>query len=772
MRKFDNIRLSVKLPAMLVLLSILVATGNAGVGFFQFRQVLIRDALTSLSDVAESHQRSLEASLDNIRQELLSQASSPQTAFAISRFTAAASQLEGDIKDTLQSLYIDNNPNETGAKHLLERADDTSAYSVIHGQYHPYFRDLMETFGYYDVFLINPEGTVIYTVYKEADYATNLERGAYATTGLGRAFRAARDGGPGQVHFVDFEAYAPSMNAPTSFIAAPVQDGDGEFVGVLAYQMPVERLMEVVSTDTGLGETGDAYLIGTDGRTRTPSRFVEDIGILDQLPDLPQVRAGASGESFDGSGIPGLNGQTVAAVSAPLEFLGTKMSLIVERDMSEIVASARRIELMLVIQIAICVMIVLFISLAVARTITIPLARVRDGMNKVADGEYDLNLRASDREDEIGDIAKALMKFRDKLIKSDEVEKARLSAQENQKAVVEQLSVSLRNLADGDLTRKLESAFPEEYEQLRADFNETIQTLRQMIETVVENASRINTGAGEISQASDDLSRRTETQAATLEETAAALDELTSSVNSAADGAREVETIVNDAKTHAEASGVVVQSAVSAMTEIEKSSEQISQIIGVIDDIAFQTNLLALNAGVEAARAGEAGKGFAVVASEVRALAQRSSDAAKEIKSLISGSSHQVEEGVTLVGKAGEALVSIVERVNHISDLVTEITRGTVEQATGLAEINTGVTNLDQVTQQNAAMVEQSTAAAHSLSQEARELSDVVARFRVRAGDDVSIRTPLPMAVGETTRSYPAPAPVTAADSSDVWQNF
>jgi len=232
------------------------------------------------------------------------------------------------------------------------------------------------------------------------------------------------------------------------------------------------------------------------------------------------------------------------------------------------------------------------------------------------------------------------------------------------------------------------------------------------------------------------LSRRTERQAATLEETAAALDELTASVRSAAEGAGLANQVVSDAKSSAEASGVVVQEAVDAMEEIQTSSSKISRIINVIDDIAFQTNLLALNAGVEAARAGEAGRGFAVVASEVRALAQRTSDAAREINDLISTSSQHVGRGVDLVGQAGSALQQIVESVSNIAVHVSEIAVSANEQSSGLAEINTAVNQLDQVTQQNAAMFEETTAASHSLTKEAENLSETTAQFRI--GEETS----------------------------------
>ena len=312
-------------------------------------------------------------------------------------------------------------------------------------------------------------------------------------------------------------------------------------------------------------------------------------------------------------------------------------------------------------------------------------------------------------------------------------QEAQRQASEKQKSVESVMVIlakHLNELANGNLTAKIGNDLPEGYENLRVDFNKTLRTLSETMSNIVEASSRIQQSANEISHASDDLSNRTENQAATLEQTAAALDELTASVKSAAEGAKSIENIVLEAQSEAEASGKVVEDAISAMAEIKKSSDQISQIIGVIDDIAFQTNLLALNAGVEAARAGEAGKGFAVVASEVRALAQRSTEAAKEIKTLISGSTKQVECGVGFVGGAGTALASIVQRVTHISDLVRNMATGTTEQAVGLGEINIGVNQLDHVTQQNAAMVEEATAASHTLKFDASSLQDLVRNFR------------------------------------------
>jgi methyl-accepting chemotaxis protein len=309
-------------------------------------------------------------------------------------------------------------------------------------------------------------------------------------------------------------------------------------------------------------------------------------------------------------------------------------------------------------------------------------------------------------------------------------EEERAARAAEQAKVVQSLAGGLTDLSAGDLTARIAEVFPADYEKLRSDFNAAMEKLQSTMKVVVVNAGGIRTGAEEISQAADDLSKRTEQQAASLEETAAALDEITATVRKTAAGATQANNVVVGTRSDAEASGQVVREAVAAMSEIEKSAKQISQIIGVIDEIAFQTNLLALNAGVEAARAGDAGRGFAVVASEVRLLAQRSSEAAKEIKSLISASSQHVETGVDLVGQAGKALQKIVDKVAEITALVSEIAASAQEQATGLAQVNTAVNQMDQVTQQNAAMVEQSTAASHSLTQEAEELMRLIAQFQ------------------------------------------
>ncbi|WP_299005987.1 PAS domain-containing methyl-accepting chemotaxis protein, partial [uncultured Caulobacter sp.] len=298
---------------------------------------------------------------------------------------------------------------------------------------------------------------------------------------------------------------------------------------------------------------------------------------------------------------------------------------------------------------------------------------------------------------------------------------------------VDQIALALERLAANDLSYRMPAAIDAQFARVRDDFNSAVQALDETIGAVAMTTQNVNAGANEISTASDDLSRRTEQQAASLEETAAALDEITATVGRSAEGAKRASEAASGARVDAAKSGEIVSEAVMAMDGIEESSSQINQIIGVIDEIAFQTNLLALNAGVEAARAGEAGRGFAVVAQEVRALAQRSADAAKEIKVLIANSSAQVDRGVKLVGETGRALTSISGKVSEIDALISEIAQSSREQATGLGEVNVAVNQMDQVTQQNAAMVEEATAAAANLRTEAAELERLITRFNISA---------------------------------------
>ncbi|MCD2176523.1 methyl-accepting chemotaxis protein [Rhizobium sp. C1] len=387
----------------------------------------------------------------------------------------------------------------------------------------------------------------------------------------------------------------------------------------------------------------------------------------------------------------------------------------------------------------------------IGRSIAGPLGRSIGLMRRLEQGDTNFVVGDTDRTDEIGEMSRAINSFRETAVErvrsedmlatsrrvQEEERNARLQEDRRRAQemadVTQELGQGLRRLAQGDLTVRIGARFTEDFKGLMVDFNDSVAGLAQTLTSIVGSIQVIDSGAQEIAAAANDLSQRTERQAASLEQTAAALDEITSNVSSSSRRTEEARELAAQANQSADRSTNIVGNAVQAMRRIEESSKQIANIIGVIDEIAFQTNLLALNAGVEAARAGDAGKGFAVVAQEVRELAQRSATAAKEIKALIQNSSMEVEGGVTLVRDAGEALRMIGGFIVDINAHMDAINTSAREQSVGLAEVNTAVNSMDQTTQQNAAMVEQSTAASSSLAQEAVRLRDLVGRFQFQS---------------------------------------
>ncbi|WP_244488046.1 methyl-accepting chemotaxis protein [Aureimonas sp. Leaf454] len=427
-----------------------------------------------------------------------------------------------------------------------------------------------------------------------------------------------------------------------------------------------------------------------------------------------------------------------------------------------------------------------------------PLTALARTIGEVAEGRTDGAIIGLGRTDEIGRLAGSVEKLKAGVLERSRLEaeaiessRAREASHIRQSAVDSAKAEDLRifvhavetgfdGLAAGDLTTRMAQSVAPEFEPIRAKFNDSVSQLEEAIGTVVTGVSALKTGLGEIAVASADLSQRTEQQAASLEETVAALSDVTRGVDGTARSARLARTSALTAQKNAERGGEIVAQAVDAMSEIESSSQKIGQIIGVIDEIAFQTNLLALNAGVEAARAGEAGRGFAVVAQEVRGLAQRSADAAKEIKILISTSSAQVVTGVELVTASGQALRDIVQEVAAMSDIVDGIAQSAGEQSLSLKEVSTAADHMDKVTQQNAAMVEETTAAAQTLTVETEDLAAMVSRFRTsraHAGAPATQRS-APMAgrakapsvqLRTSGRGGAAPAPVAAGDE---WAEF
>lgn len=540
------------------------------------------------------------------------------------------------------------------------------------------------------------------------------------------------------------EPYVDASTGKLVVSAAIPVKRDGKLAGVAASDFLLTTLVSMIGS-VDAGESGYAFLVNKDGKILIhPDEAMINKSLADLFPvATPKISQTVSQTQIDGAD------KITSFIPVPgLPSVEWSVGLVIDSNTAFASISQFRIAAVVATILAVVGMIGFLIFL-LSRMVIKPVTQMTSAMEQLAAGNLDVAIPGQERTDQIGSMASAVAVFRTNalerqrlegdaernrtLTEEERAERERHSAKDSAdiQFAVDALAEGLAHLSDGDLNYRINTPFVARVDRLRSDFNDSIAKLNAALVNVGHNAKAIDAGASEIRHSADDLARRTEQQAASVEETAAALEEITTTVKDSAKRAEEVGRLVERARTNAEQSGVVVGDAVKAMEGIEQSSSGISKIIGVIDEIAFQTNLLALNAGVEAARAGEAGKGFAVVAQEVRELAQRSANAAKEIKALISASTTQVEAGVTLVGNAGKALETIVAEVQEINKHINAIVLASREQSTGLQEINTAINTIDQGTQQNAAMVEEQTAASHGLASEAAALNALISQFKL-----------------------------------------
>jgi methyl-accepting chemotaxis protein len=553
--------------------------------------------------------------------------------------------------------------------------------------------------------------------------------------------------------------------------AAPVRDQAGGTVGVWVNFASFDLVEQIVgdayrqlATDglggaeiTVLDPSGRVLVDYDPGRADQRNGYRRDLGVVGLMNLVergsPAARAAVNGERgarvsiHTRKGYEQANG--IARSAGAYDFPGLGWSVLVKAPASEIFARTDAIINTILIVMAVAVTAILALGWLIGNVVSRPIQALERTVGRLAAGELQAASPGQGRHDELGKLAASVAVLRDGMAQKVELERAQADAaaqraveQEQARAkaegeaaeaalVVSTVGAALKRLAARDLTATLAAALPGGYDQLRQDLNTAVVELQSAMASVAGTANNIRAASADIAQASNDLCSRTEQQAASLEETAAALGQLTDTVRQTADGAKNVSQVIAKTRTDAERSGDVVQQAVSVMGDIQQSSRRIGEINGIIDEMAFQTNLLALNAGVEAARAGDAGRGFAVVASEVRALAERSSAAAKEIKGLITTSADQVDKGAKLVGETGQALTRIVGQVVEITGSVAAIAKSAQEQSTSLHELNAAVHGMDQVMQRNAAMVEETTAASHSLDQETVELVQLTERFRI-----------------------------------------
>jgi methyl-accepting chemotaxis protein len=948
-------KLRYKLPLAIVIFALLTGGAVTYTALHAMKTDAENAASASMASRLNMKGDALDVFMERIIGDLQSVGDSPYTIGAMNEFAGAWNKLGSGQTNLLQAAYIGRNSNPTGKKHLMDAANDGSLYSKVHANYHPYFREFVLKHGYYDMFLVDSNGNVLYTMYKEADFATNLNNGEWKDTGLAKTYHAVmaqKDGK--QTSYTDFSPYAPSDNVPAGFIGRAIEDAEGNRLGALIYQMPIDKMSGLFDDAKQMGETGKLYLVGADYLLRNNVRFAKEPTILKLKYENEASQKALAGEAGVNLAASDSDGQKIIRVFQPYSFGGTKYALVFDIQYYEIMAPVYQARQHFMLITLSTVVIISLLGMLLARGITRPIGTINTLMQRIADGD-NVEIPYTGKRDEIGEMARtvevvrqnvveatrlrlalhnasanmmivdedltivylnpavaAFLEGAEKAIQKDlpqfkveglvgrsidvfhknpshqrgmlakmsstfktsivvggrnfnlianpifgkngerlgsmvewidgmaegivgavnqtqaviefeldgtivkandnflkalgytleeirgkhhrifcdaayaatpeykqfwealgrgeyqqsdysrinksgqviwinaaynpirdlngkvikivkiaaDITASKLTILENERGIAESVEV-LKNLATGNLTQKIEGDYKGTFRDIKSALNSTIDRLCDMVKQIVGAAQSVNAAASEISAGSTDLSQRTEEQASSLEETAASMEEITGTVKQNSANAATANELSSKANAVASDGGKVVEEAVSAMGNIEKSSKKISDIIGVIDEIAFQTNLLALNAAVEAARAGDAGKGFAVVASEVRSLAGRSASASKEIKALINESAGQVQTGAELVNQAGETLRNIVNSVQQVAAIVADISSASQEQATGIDEVNTAITQMDEVTQQNAALVEENTAAAQSMVEQARSLEKLMSFFTI-----------------------------------------
>ncbi|WP_375452399.1 methyl-accepting chemotaxis protein [uncultured Devosia sp.] len=786
MKFLSQLRISQKLPMALIGMALAVGVGIGIAGYLISLSTVQAQREQAMQASVVSATSMLVAYFDTVEVDLRLFTQRADTVTALENLTRSYGEMKSGLGEgaaaQFQKAYVTDNP-DPAARWLLDTSGGLAAsYDTQHKRYHPGFRALMLERGYSDVLLFDLESELVYSTAKNPDFALSFATDtAMVQTSLAKLVLAAQVLPAGTAAFADFSPYAPIGGQPASFMAMPIYKADA-VVGVMALEILSPAISQRVSQIDGLGDTGEVVIVGADGLLRSESKFSENADVLQTAFTSPVVTTALGGAMASGSGT-GYRDTAMVLSASPINVDGVTWAVTAVQAEAEVLAPVTQMRNTMIAVGAILLVGAALLSFGFARSVSRPISRLTGTMEALAQGDLNVAVHGADGRDELGAMARAVEVFREngqKVAQMTEAEAAQIiRAQSDRAAMMQALQLAFGEVVDaaiaGDFSKRVQAEFPDDelnslagsvnnlvetvdrglgetgqvlaalantdltrrmagnyqgaFAQLKHDTNAVADKLADIVAQLRETSGSLKTATGEILAGANDLSERTTKQAATIEQTSAAMDQLAATVMQNAERARGASTVASGVTKTAEEGGQVMGQATAAMERITQSSGKISNIIGLIDDIAFQTNLLALNASVEAARAGDAGKGFAVVAVEVRRLAQSAASASADVKALIEQSANEVRGGSKLVSDAASKLESMLVAARSSNELMGSIAKDSQEQASSIEEVNTAVRVMDEMTQHNAALVEQINAAIEQTEAQASELDRIVDIF-------------------------------------------